>query len=87
MDVDPDLARAAELIRAGRLVAFPTETVYGLGANALDAAVRAHLRGEGTPADQPADRSCGFDRDGARACRDWPDDADRLARHATGRVR
>jgi L-threonylcarbamoyladenylate synthase len=30
--------RAAELIRAGRLVAFPTETVYGLGANALDAA-------------------------------------------------
>ena len=32
------LERAAELIRAGRLVAFPTETVYGLGANALDAA-------------------------------------------------
>jgi len=33
-----DVAYAAELIRAGRLVAFPTETVYGLGANALDAA-------------------------------------------------
>ena len=31
------LARAAEVIRAGGLVAFPTETVYGLGANALDA--------------------------------------------------
>ncbi len=30
------IRRAAELIRAGRLVAFPTETVYGLGANALD---------------------------------------------------
>jgi L-threonylcarbamoyladenylate synthase len=30
--------RAAALIRAGKLVAFPTETVYGLGANALDAA-------------------------------------------------
>ena len=29
---------AAALIRAGKLVAFPTETVYGLGANALDAA-------------------------------------------------
>jgi L-threonylcarbamoyladenylate synthase len=28
--------RAAKLLRAGRLVAFPTETVYGLGANALD---------------------------------------------------
>jgi len=30
-----DIDRAAELLRAGRLVAFPTETVYGLGANAL----------------------------------------------------
>jgi L-threonylcarbamoyladenylate synthase len=32
------LERAAALLRAGGLVAFPTETVYGLGANALDAA-------------------------------------------------
>jgi L-threonylcarbamoyladenylate synthase len=32
------LARAAELLRGGGTVAFPTETVYGLGANALDAA-------------------------------------------------
>ena len=32
------VARAAELLRAGGTVAFPTETVYGLGANALDAA-------------------------------------------------
>jgi L-threonylcarbamoyladenylate synthase len=31
------IVRAAEIIRAGGLVAFPTETVYGLGANALDA--------------------------------------------------
>ncbi|HJU15558.1 MAG TPA: L-threonylcarbamoyladenylate synthase, partial [Stellaceae bacterium] len=30
------IARAAELLRAGRLVAFPTETVYGLGADAAD---------------------------------------------------
>jgi L-threonylcarbamoyladenylate synthase len=39
MIVAPDeehLARAARLIRDGGLVAFPTETVYGLGANALD---------------------------------------------------
>ena len=35
---DAQIVHAAELIRAGRLVAFPTETVYGLGANALDAA-------------------------------------------------
>jgi L-threonylcarbamoyladenylate synthase len=31
-----DLARASEILRSGGLVAFPTETVYGLGANALD---------------------------------------------------
>jgi L-threonylcarbamoyladenylate synthase len=31
-----EIERAAQLLRAGRLVAFPTETVYGLGANALD---------------------------------------------------
>ncbi|MGD0438891.1 MAG: Sua5/YciO/YrdC/YwlC family protein, partial [Bryobacteraceae bacterium] len=33
-----ELVRAAALIRAGELVVFPTETVYGLGANALDPA-------------------------------------------------
>ena len=30
------LAMASELLKKGQLVAFPTETVYGLGANALD---------------------------------------------------
>jgi L-threonylcarbamoyladenylate synthase len=33
-----DIARAAAILRSGGIVAFPTETVYGLGANALDAA-------------------------------------------------
>jgi L-threonylcarbamoyladenylate synthase len=37
------IRRAAALIRAGRLVAFPTETVYGLGANALDARAVARI--------------------------------------------
>jgi len=37
------IAHAAELIRAGKLVAFPTETVYGLGANAFDAAAVARI--------------------------------------------
>ena len=32
-----DLARAGKVLRGGGLVAFPTETVYGLGANGLDA--------------------------------------------------
>lgn len=34
---EQDIGNAAEAIRQGELVAFPTETVYGLGANALDA--------------------------------------------------
>src|SRR6202142_2350266 len=37
------IARAAALLRAGGTVAFPTETVYGLGANALDAAAVAKI--------------------------------------------
>jgi L-threonylcarbamoyladenylate synthase len=37
------LDQAAEIVRAGGLVAFPTETVYGLGANALDSAAVARI--------------------------------------------
>ena len=45
---------AAALIRAGRLVAFPTETVYGLGANALDAAaVERIFAAKGRPHTSP----------------------------------
>ena len=55
--VKPDEAailRAAELLRAGELVAFPTETVYGLGANALDAqAVPRIYQAKGRPGDNP----------------------------------
>ena len=35
--------RAANLLRSGKLVVFPTETVYGLGANALDPAAVARI--------------------------------------------
>ncbi|WP_229712407.1 L-threonylcarbamoyladenylate synthase [Cloacibacillus porcorum] len=46
--------RGAEIIRAGGLVAFPTETVYGLGANALDAeAVKRIYETKGRPSDNP----------------------------------
>lgn len=49
-----DLQFAAEALRAGRLVAFPTETVYGLGAHARDpAAVERLFRVKGRPADNP----------------------------------
>lgn len=48
------LQRAAELLRAGQLVGLPTETVYGLGANALDpVAVRAIYTAKGRPAYNP----------------------------------
>ena len=38
-----DIARAAEILRNGGTVAFPTETVYGLGANALDPSAIANI--------------------------------------------
>ncbi len=48
------LMPAAEALRRGELVAFPTETVYGLGANALDAtAVNRIYAAKGRPADNP----------------------------------
>ncbi len=42
-DRPPDIHRAAAILRSGGLVAFPTETVYGLGANALDAVAVASI--------------------------------------------
>lgn len=48
------LQKAGQLIRQGGLVAFPTETVYGLGANALDPqAVRGIFAAKGRPQDNP----------------------------------
>jgi L-threonylcarbamoyladenylate synthase len=54
----PETARAVEhaaaLIRSGKLVAFPTETVYGLGANALDAqAIECIFARKGRPRSSP----------------------------------
>jgi L-threonylcarbamoyladenylate synthase len=51
---DEALSRAAEIIKNGGLVAFPTETVYGLGANALDeSAIKKIFEAKGRPADNP----------------------------------
>jgi len=48
------IASAAERIRGGGIVGFPTETVYGLGANALDAAaVQKIFVAKGRPSDNP----------------------------------
>jgi L-threonylcarbamoyladenylate synthase len=54
-DPEPEaIDHAAEVIRAGGLVAFPTETVYGLGANALDPeAVARIFAAKGRPATNP----------------------------------
>jgi L-threonylcarbamoyladenylate synthase len=55
--LDPDLDRIREvatLLREGRLIAFPTETVYGLGAHALDAAAVARIfAAKGRPPTDP----------------------------------
>ena len=46
--------KAGEILRAGGLVAFPTETVYGLGADALDEAASAKIyAAKGRPSDNP----------------------------------
>jgi L-threonylcarbamoyladenylate synthase len=51
---DLDITRAAAQLKAGELVAFPTETVYGLGADASNAdAVRKVFAAKGRPADHP----------------------------------
>ncbi len=52
--VSPEITAAAEHLRAGRLVAFPTETVYGLGADAANAeAVDRLYAVKGRPGDHP----------------------------------
>ncbi len=51
---EENIARAASILRAGGLVAFPTETVYGLGADALNAdAVGRVYAAKGRPSDNP----------------------------------
>jgi hypothetical protein len=53
-DLDAELARVAELLRGGGVVAFPTETVYGLGADARnDAAVARIFEIKGRPRFDP----------------------------------
>ena len=51
---DEELLEAAEVLRNGGLVAFPTETVYGLGGNALDErAAEKIYAAKGRPSDNP----------------------------------
>lgn len=80
---DPAVIRqAAEVLRRGGLVAFPTETVYGLGANALDPeAIRGIYTAKGRPSHNPLIVHCA-DLEAARALAlEWPPEAEALARH------
>ena len=50
----PAILRAAKLLREGKLVAFPTETVYGLGGNGLDPQASSRIyAAKGRPSDNP----------------------------------
>ncbi|MBS0321815.1 MAG: threonylcarbamoyl-AMP synthase [Proteobacteria bacterium] len=78
---DPSgIARAARLLMAGELVAFPTETVYGLGADAANPeAVRRIFAAKGRPADHPLIVHVAAAADLAYWARDVPLGAARLA--------
>ena len=75
-----EIEEAVETLRAGGLVAFPTETVYGLGANAADpAAVVRIFELKGRPADHPVIVHLDNPRYLHRWVREMPPAAERLA--------
>ena len=75
-----EIDHAARLLRAGRLVAFPTETVYGLGANALDAQAVARIYAvKGRPATSPLIVHLDSIEMAKSLVAAWPDTADHLA--------
>jgi L-threonylcarbamoyladenylate synthase len=81
-----DLAAAARVLAAGGLVAFPTETFYGLGASALDpAAVARVFQAKGRPGDKPLLVLVATLAMARALAREWPAAAARLAdRHWPG---
>ncbi|GGU14575.1 threonylcarbamoyl-AMP synthase [Streptomyces lateritius] len=77
-----DIEKAAGVLRAGGLVALPTETVYGLGANAEDpAAVSRIFQAKGRPPSHPLIVHIG----GAEQLDDWIQDVPEAARLLAGR--
>lgn len=77
---EEEIERAADLIRSGGLVAFPTETVYGLGANALDAAAVTRIyEAKGRPWASPLIVHVADEAMARSITADWPDAAHRLA--------
>ena len=75
-----DVALAAKLIREGRLVAIPTETVYGLGASGMDAGAVLHIfEAKGRPQDNPLILHISEPREMENICHDIPQAAWLLA--------
>lgn len=75
------IATAARILRAGRLVAFPTETVYGLGANALEPEAVARIYAvKGRPPTSPLIVHVASIEMAQSLVATWPNAADRLAR-------
>jgi L-threonylcarbamoyladenylate synthase len=76
----PELEQAVQILRAGGIVAFPTETVYGLGADATNAsAVRKIFEVKGRPATNPLIVHVFDDTVAKRYARDWPLAASQIA--------
>src|SRR5208282_558093 len=76
-----DIQKAAEILRSGGLVVFPTETVYGLGANALNpTAIRKIYALKGRPATSPLIVHVASIEQARELAADWPQEAERLAR-------
>ncbi len=77
---DPAIAEAAEFLAAGGLVAFPTETVYGLGADGLnpEAVARIYVA-KGRPATNPVILHVADVAQAQALVTRWPAEAQRLA--------
>jgi L-threonylcarbamoyladenylate synthase len=74
------ISKAAAVLRSGGLVAFPTETVYGLGANALDSSACALMfAAKGRPANNPVIVHVASQVEAKQVVADWPQAADHLA--------
>lgn len=86
LSVNPDapepepLKRAAEVLLQGGLVAFPTETVYGLGANALDEKAVARIyQAKGRPSHNPLILHVADKEQARHLVASWPEKAERLS--------
>jgi L-threonylcarbamoyladenylate synthase len=77
---DQAVVRAADLLRAGKVVALPTETVYGLAANAWNAAAARRIyQAKGRPAENPIIVHVASLEMARRCVAVWPAPAQRLA--------